>query len=327
MTYPGLSLGQAQSGNASTDGITLASQSIVGDNTAYIQVRVANYGDPTDAASTGTEILKLQWAYASAGLGWPAPWDGEYLYSANEFTGGFVGTAAIPVLQPGQEAIFEFTWNNVPNPQSYGSSGHFCLLARIEGNALYPFDMAYPEYTDGFGETNVLAQNVLNNSTIGWRNITINPPTDIHHPPKSGAHIFEFPVLGANYGLVARNVRFAIEMLDRDGAPSRLAGRLTVHAEGPVLERLLAAKFDATRCELGEGRIFHLHDRARGMANIRLHPKEVFPFRLAFTPTEDVRDFVVRVIQYVDIDGTEQVLGGQTFVVGQVRGYPTKAHR
>jgi len=59
------------------------------------------------------------------------------------------------------------------------------------------------------------------------------------------------------------------------------------------------------------------------MANIRLRPKEVFPFHVEFEPTEDVRDFVVRVVQYIDVDGVDEVLGGQTFVVGKVRGFPT----
>ena len=175
-----------QPANASNDGITLAAQSIYGTITAYVQVRVANNGGMKDPSSSGTEVLKLYWAYASSGLGWPRPWDGQSVNSDGVFTGGLIGATQIGVISPGYEAIFEFTWTNVPNPESYAdTSGHFCLVARIEGNSLYPFDMAYPELTNVIGGSNVLAKNVLDNSTIAWHNITILPRPAKHR----GRHI------------------------------------------------------------------------------------------------------------------------------------------
>ena len=112
-------------------------------------------------------------------------------------------------------------------------------------------------------------------------------------------------------------------MLDREGRPSRIDGKVIVLAEGPALKRLRETQFDEKRCEYLEGGRFHLLDLARGMANIRLQPKEVFPFQVEFASTEDVSDFAVRVVQYIDVDGVDEVLGGQTFVVGKVRGFPT----
>jgi hypothetical protein len=46
-----------------------------------------------------------------------------------------------------------------------------------------------------------------------------------------------------------------------------------------------------------------------------------------FTPEEDVRDFAVRVIQYLHVDGAEKIFGGQTFVFGRVKGFSGHENR
>jgi hypothetical protein len=288
----------------------------------FIQVRVANIGG---GPSTGTEILKVYWAFAATGLGWPAPWDGEY--PATGFTvpgGGMIGAVLIPKMTsaPQQEAVLTLEWpGGPPDPAGYGDAGHFCLLARIEANSLYPFDMTTPEVSDALGANNALSRNVLNNSTIAWRNITILPGTTPKGPPIGGAT--RLSILGGNYGLRETTNRFALELLDRDGRPTPIEGVVTVHAEGPVRERLLACCADDKSCRhLGNGR-FHLHDFSGGLSKIRLEPREVFPFRLTFEPKHAIDDFVMRVVQYVEMDGKEEVLGGQTFVSGHVHGFPT----
>jgi hypothetical protein len=109
------------------------------------------------------------------------------------------------------------------------------------------------------------------------------------------------------------------------GKVEPIKAKVIVKAEGKALERLLAAKFEEKRFKhLGEGR-FELLDLKRGMSNIHLPAKELLPFTVEFTPEEDRRDFAVRVIQYVHTGGTEEVIGGQTFVIGKVKGFPQRA--
>jgi hypothetical protein len=308
--------------SAATTGLTaLASDAtITGGSTAYAYVRVTNIGT---ADTTGTEVLKIYWAKASAGLNWPTPWDGlEFDGSGSPF-GGLIGAQPIGTIQPQKATFFEFEWTSVP--VSTASDEHFCLLARIETSSLTPFGMDFPEETNGAGET-ALAYNVQQNSKIGWRNIAILPPPPV---PPAGAHgiPFHLGILGANYSPRAGNFRFGIETLARNGKPAAIAGTLVLHAEGPTLQRLLETRRDEEALRyLGEGR-FHLRNIARGIRNVRMRSREVLPFRVEFTPEENVRDFAVRVVQYVETDGGERVVGGQTFVVGKVEGFPVREEK
>lgn len=53
---------------------------------------------------------------------------------------------------------------------------------------------------------------------------------------------------------------------------------------------------------------------------IRLHPFEVLPFKVEFEPAEEMNDYALRVVQYVETLRGPKVVGGQTFVVGKVAG-------
>jgi hypothetical protein len=50
-------------------------------------------------------------------------------------------------------------------------------------------------------------------------------------------------------------------------------------------------------------------------------------FHLEFTPAEEVRDFALRVTQYVEVGGVSKVVGGQTFVIGKVASFPVRERR
>ncbi len=81
--------------------------------------------------------------------------------------GDEIATLTIPPLEIGQEAIIEFEWNDLPNPEDYininDNPWHFCLLARIDT----PNDpMTFPEGT-------FITDNVLNNNNIAWKNTTV----------------------------------------------------------------------------------------------------------------------------------------------------------
>ena len=293
---------------------------------AYISVRVSNFGS-TD--STGTEILKVYYGFASTGLDWPAPWDGSMFYGgfANLPLGGVIGETQLPVIPAGTEIYAQIVWpgNEIPNPNNYlaaaggsiGQAGHFCLLARVESTSVYPFEMCFPEEVGGVSTPFALHDNVYNNSAIGWRNIAITPAA-------GGVTVgpyFKLHVLGANYGGAGRLFSFGLQTLNREGEVARIKGTAVVKAEGRTLERLLATEFEAHRFNhLGEGR-FEWLDPERGMGKIHLPAQELLPFAVEFTPEEEVRDFAVRVIQYLHVDGVEKIFGGQTFVFGTVKGF------
>jgi hypothetical protein len=294
--------------------------SLTGD-TAYVYVRVTNHS--TSSASNGGEILKVYWAKASTALDWPAPWDGSVFTSAtpSEPLGGLIGASSLASIDAGNVTIVQFEWTDVPNPLSYTGDpdqAHFCLLARIEGNPLYPFGMTQPEQWS-FDFNNALTYNVLQNRGIAWRNIKLT---------EAGAtgdiKRLSWGILGANFGFVNQTIGFRLQTLGRAGKPEPIKAKVVVRAEGKALERLRESRFHEERLlYLGEGR-FHLLDLERGLENIHLEPSETLPFTVEFTPEEEVRDFAIRVIQYLDRDGSQKVVGGQTFVVGEVEGFPVR---
>jgi hypothetical protein len=291
--------------------------SVVGGGTGFVYVRVANFGGPGDPATTGTEIVKVYWAKASAGLDWPAPWDG-LTFDANSTPanslklGDLIGAQPVGLINPGDETIFAFNWN-VPNTAQYSvSDGHFCLIARVERNSLYPFGMDYPEEVGVFSAENEksVGDNTRNNDVIGWRNVAVLAPMAMQR--RLPIHL---GVIGANLVTRQRVIRFAVETLNREGLTAHIPGQFTLHATGRCLHRLLEQTPQGhADHHLGEGR-FALHD-----LSILMHENEVLPFEVVFEPAGVVHDFAIRIAQYAETQHGPKLLGGQTFVIGKVVG-------
>lgn len=291
---------------------------------AYVYVKVAN---TSNVASTGTEVLKLYWAKGSVNLDWPQPWDGS-VYASGVPLGGPIGAMTLPVIPALSQTYVMMEWYQVPIPADYSVDvNHFCLLARIESSSLYPFGMWQPEQAGATSTQVPLVNNVINNHTIGWRNVAIVTPSHPHKLPPERYPQVRMGILGANYASTPARFSFAVQTLARNGRPAEIPARMEVHVEGPALHRLRETEFHEQRFTyLGDGR-FHLQDPRRGMENIHLHPHETLPFTLELTPEEDVRDFAVRVIQYIHSGDSVRMVGGQTFVVGSVEGFPYREHR
>jgi hypothetical protein len=297
-----------------SDVVDLSSDGTITGTSAFVYVRVTNIGA---VSTTGTEVLKLYWAKASAGLDWPAPWDGLTfdVTASKPPMGGLIGARTLGAIDPGNETVFEFPWASLPDSSLYTvDDQHFCLLARVELGGLYPFGMTYPEEVNGVAESAV-AYNTVSNSKIGWRNVTIIPPAkDVIHPVA-----IRLGVLGANHAPRERVMHFAVQTLNRHGLPAYLPGTVMLHAAGRTRERLMEPTAEGhARQHAGDGR-FHLHDLA-----IRLAANEVLPFHVEFLPAEQVTDFAVRVVQYVETRRGPRLVGGQTFVVGKVRGFAVR---
>jgi Pregnancy-associated plasma protein-A len=124
---------------------------------SYVYVRIRNRG----CAPSTNATVKLYWAKASTGLGWPDPWAGTTSFSG-ALMGNMIGSQPSGIIAGGSSTILAFPWP-LPNPSDYSSFGadkaHFCLLARIE--------------TPTVAETSSLIGNVKNNNNIAWKNIEI----------------------------------------------------------------------------------------------------------------------------------------------------------
>lgn len=129
----------------------------------YVYVRIRN----KNCSKSGSGTVKLYWAKASTALGWPAPWDGSVTSPA--LMGDSIGSKPIGSVEGGSSVILEFPWYP-PDPSDYSSFGadksHFCLLSRIETLSSQPFGMTFVEGSN-------LVENVRNNNSIAWKNVTI----------------------------------------------------------------------------------------------------------------------------------------------------------
>lgn len=165
----------------------------IGGATNYVYVRVRNRG----CGTANSADVKLYWAKASSGLGWPAPWDGSVTSPA--LMGELIGQQPTGSLDGSEFVILEYSFV-APDPADYTVFGdnykHFCLLARLETSATDPFGMTFPE-------TGNLSENVRNNNNIVWKNITIDETS-------SGGRFSS--VLVSNYTRENNKYRIAFEV-------------------------------------------------------------------------------------------------------------------
>ncbi|NOT37286.1 MAG: hypothetical protein HOP11_07900 [Saprospiraceae bacterium] len=149
------------------------------DKKAYVYVRVWNKGQLPSL--TGVNNIKAYWAKASAGLGWPAPWDGDLLPGCPHKLGDLIGEFSLrsvnedfvdftqpPTVTIKDYNIYEFEMK-VPDPDKIaecfpGLPGwekhHFCILALMDD-----------------GLTNNMSGDLYdilnNNNNIAMKNVTI----------------------------------------------------------------------------------------------------------------------------------------------------------
>jgi len=313
---PAISLTQANGGPQAT---LPPAEDVIGGQPCYLYVQVQNFS-PTP--TLGIETLDLRWVKASAGLGWPTPWDGTGPMDNGHPTGGIITTEfPLGINPPGSVVVGPILWT-APDPSKYTDGiGHFCLLARIITPGLGPIahTTAGINYPDGGGlsypEGSDLAVNVLNNARIAWRNIhIINPVT--------GEISYRAGVQAANYSGALMNVRLGFELLDAKAQPIQAAsGSLKITAVGASLAALRRSSL---------GKLLHgeepvaLPDIGVGIDNLPLAPDETVAFIVDYAPINPLDAYVIRVTQFAKESGEERLIGGQTFVNGQVSGFPVK---
>ncbi|RBY97941.1 hypothetical protein DQ237_03335 [Blastococcus sp. TF02-8] len=274
----------------------LATEPVQGARPCTVYVRVTNRGSGT-WPGTGTDVVTLRWAKASAGLSWPAPWDGS-----NPALGGTIaaGVAFGAPIAPGASTVLAIPWNSPPDPLAHpDKDGHFCLLAAV-------IKPGQPWY-DGFTGTN-LNTNILRMSHVASRNIHVDP---------AGRNAFHHLVVANPHGW-AEEVEIGFEPLDRwRELVDPFDGRLFLVPHRELRGRLgrLENLVDA-----GHGRLAVL-EPARGIRGLVLEPGERLSLAVEW---ESERTPALRTVQYAVEEGRRVPAGGQTFVLGEVEGWTTE---
>jgi Pregnancy-associated plasma protein-A len=265
-------------------------QNPIGGATNYVYVRIRNRGCVPSASASVT----VNWAKASTGLSWPAPWDGSVAVGT-ALMGGTIGSNLTGVVTEGSSTILEFTWANTPNPNDYVAFGadktHFCLLARIE-SPTQP-------------ETANLWNNVKDNNNIAWKNLSVTAV---------GGR--EAQVLIANYGKEA-NFSFSFNVPKRE---------LSAFAYGGVYVELPKSIFATWKANGGKGKgievvqenIIRIFSSEATLDGITLNKNEVIPFRLFFKEEQKRTGtgvYFLDVNQYRKAVSPKTIVGGQRIMI------------
>lgn len=272
---------------------------ILGGSPSTVQLTITNAGGAPYAPAYG-HVVRLYWAKASAGLGWPAPWDGSQ--PGPPKLGAPFGAAAVPALAAGAAQTIQIDWPDTPKPDDYPvKDGHFCLLAW----AVPPHE---PEF-DGFASPNLNVE-VLKFSHVAWRNI--------HITAVGARKVGSLVLANASRHPVRSQVSF--DVLDAQGRPlPRDAGVLLITPSEAALERIRQS-VGAGALEPVNESTFRVVDTAAGIPRLALDAGESLAIELAYAQTRDSRAGAIRAIQSVDAGDGRIVVGGQTFVVGRVAG-------
>lgn len=303
-----ISIVQANGGSLTT---LPPSEDVLGGQTSYLYVEVNNFSAyPT----LGIEQLDLRWAKASAGLGWPQPWDGN-VFDAPPFQssslGGIIQSGVtIPVIPAfGKVVVGPLPFTNTPDPSKFtAQDGHFCLLARIITPGLGAEGMSYPEGSN-------LVTNALSNARIAWRNIHIIKAIPFKIGDRAGVQL-------ANYSDTIISARIGFEVLNRDGNLIEVpSGSIRILASGTSLAALQQSSLEGL---FREEEPIPLPSVKTGIDNLSLAPGQVVHFIVAFQSVNPQEPFAVRVTQFAKESTGERLIGGQTFVNGEVQGFAIK---
>jgi hypothetical protein len=277
-------------------------QNPIASQANYVYVRVRNRGlsDAPDAR------VKLYWAKASTGLGWPKPWDGSVTQPA--VMGGLIGEKPTGVIPARGFTILEFSWTP-PSPAAYAAFGadkvHFCLLSRIETSTSAPYGMT-------FAETGNLAQNVRNNNNIVWKNVSVAEPV------VSGGREVWTLVANNSDALATYSLRFPVDV-----EPGKLSlfdwGTIQLDLGPDLFAQWIQNGATGSGIEILAPPIIRIAGPNATIDQIDLGPGEYKPVRMSFVPflplLEGTYVFEAPLEQYETSGGVDLFVGGQIFLV------------
>ena len=267
------------------------------NNPVYAYVRIKNNGCQP---SSGNDELKLYWAKAGTGLGWPAHWNGSL---TNPIMGDMIGSEVIPSIPPGEEVIIEIPWY-VPNPDDYAGINpepwHFCLLARIEST----------QDPMTFQETNNVYKNTHNNNNIAWKNMEV-VDLQSNDNPRAAIAIGSIHEEETSYML-----EFNCLQDDSIGNIFNEA-EITVRMDDNTWEKWLDGEQIGEGIEVTEEKVVQLIEQDATIGNLVFEPYEFSTITVNFNfLTEKAREYFsykFNVIQYKQ--DSDEIIGGETYSV------------
>ena len=299
----------------------------------FIYVRVGNRGC---TASNGTEQVRVHWAKASIGpMTWPDNWNGtKYLDppTNNALAGDVIGTATIPVLQPGESVVVQLPvgWNP-PNPDDYdgisNEEWHFCVVAQI----LDPSDPSAVSADIGkftADNNNVIWKNfsVVNNIAGFVQNTPCKSLTENIAVAVSAHHQGDFPEMyNIAYDVPMEDlsgtitdegdiiVKFDEELYQNWVAGGKQGHGFTEIAANPgLVETVLRNTVVYDLLFPSEEKLFKINGTSVSFDNIRLDPDKIYSSSVfALYPTSPVTnktDFKLNVSQVNTLTG--KTIGG-----------------
>jgi len=287
-------------------------------NPNFVYVQVRNRGS---VPSTGTEQITLYWAKAGSYLGWLDPWNGGIYFDPGQNTmlmGDVIGTQTIPAIAANSSTILPpFAWNPT-DPSLYAAAfgtqqNHYCLLARITTNVASPFGMTFPE-------TTALYDNVQKNNNVVWKNIGV-------YDVLPGVMAPAEAVVG-NMSKVPMKAKFKFELIDQDGNLGLFdKGMIKVTPTGKLKEALRQNPAKGEGIKQNADGTLLITQQGAELEGITLNPQDFGVFKIEYVPSiknDKMKGFAIRFTQMAEEDSTQRVIGGQTFVYGQVAGYQTE---
>lgn len=281
----------------------------------HLYNRVRNVGCKTAPAHA---VVKSYWSAAATGHNWDSDWDGSaYFPGSATPSGGYIGSHAIPALEPGASVVLDIPWSPPPPYYPGGGTTRYMgigLLSRIIDTTQANEGMTYSEVLD----TTALI-NVFNNNNIALSNtaISIGTALGLHEGPLS----FRMALLVGNPSAIAPRT-VAIKLINERHLLPHMSGDMYAAIEtkmylgedlygkwvaGGMQGRYLETNADSYSVTF-DGRLIDLQ-------NITLDAGERLPVEIELTPRnpEDTAlyfNFLVYLRQYTyDSLGTEYMDG------------------
>jgi hypothetical protein len=254
----------------------------------FVYVRIRNRGCQTATSAN----VKLYWAKASTGLGWPDPWNGGVLVGS-ALMGNIVDTKPSGTVTGGNSTVLEYAWTP-PNPADYSAFGadqaHFCLLARIEP----------PSVT----ETSDLGDNVRNNNNIAWKNVEV---------ATTGGGSRQASTLLENYDKKAERFSIGFRLAKGEESPFRNYDSVFIQLSPREFQNWKANGSKGENIVADQNRRIRLLNASATISGITLKYREVEPVNLEFSGTrrKGPHVYFLDVLQFNDESTPKKMVGAQ----------------
>ena len=283
-----------------------------GNDFYNVCVRIHNR---SDYASSGKEILLLNWTKAGLDLDWSSCWLGNSFLTCNGNPipvprGGYIGDSRgtlIPSIGPHQSEVIKVKWL-VPRGEDYKGCDttldkelwHFCLLARIHDG--------HPITLEDSAEASLGAMVVFNNN-VAWRNLTILESKHNRSIVSVGNPFKELRTFSLSYSLRKNELG---ELLNK-------YADVYLNMSNNLFELWQKSDFAGKGFKVVDKNKILLTEPTATIERLVLQPEELYLLEAEvnfFTQEEpENNEFMFDIAEYVDNEkGGKELIGGETYI-------------